>query len=82
MENTMKTLFRAFLLFAALSLVHQPCDAGPISLQNPFRSYNLSGINYGSEQWERDHAKSKGVQPQPQPAPQRVFQKHGRLRRR
>lgn len=32
------------------------------SLMNPYRSYNLSGINYGSQQWERDHAKQQGQQ--------------------
>lgn len=30
-------------------------DAAPISRNNPYRTYNLSGINYGSMQWERTH---------------------------
>ena len=28
---------------------------GPISYNNPYRSFNLSGVNYGSMQWERQH---------------------------
>jgi hypothetical protein len=28
---------------------------GPISPRNPYRSFNISGINYGSMQWEREH---------------------------
>ncbi|MBM4021790.1 MAG: hypothetical protein FJ284_06035 [Planctomycetes bacterium] len=30
-----------------------PGDAHAVSPQNPYRSFNLSGINYGSMQWER-----------------------------
>ncbi|MAT71868.1 MAG: hypothetical protein CMJ58_20385 [Planctomycetaceae bacterium] len=28
---------------------------GPISYNNPFRSFNIGGVNYGSMQWERQH---------------------------
>jgi hypothetical protein len=34
--------------------------AGPISTYNPYRSFNISGINYGSMQWERTHRSSSG----------------------
>ena len=27
------------------------------SSKNPYSSYNISGINYGSQQWEREHGK-------------------------
>ena len=28
-------------------------SAAPISKNNPYRSFNISGINYGSMNWER-----------------------------
>lgn len=55
-------------------------NAGPISLQNPYRSYNLSGINYGSQQWERDHARAQGSSPVPAPQPQRIIGRRHRRR--
>jgi hypothetical protein len=30
-------------------------DAATISPQNPYRSFNISGVNYGSMQWEKQH---------------------------
>ncbi|MBI3462794.1 MAG: hypothetical protein HY000_07005 [Planctomycetes bacterium] len=30
-------------------------SAQPIGAKNPFRSYNISGVNYGSQQWEKSH---------------------------
>lgn len=42
------------LLFAPTKQV----DAGPISRNNPYRSFNISGVNYGSMQWEIKHKKS------------------------
>jgi hypothetical protein len=30
-----------------------PADAAPISRSNPYRSFNISGVNYGSQRWER-----------------------------
>ena len=29
--------------------------AAPVSLQNPYRSFNISGVNYGSMRWEQQH---------------------------
>lgn len=53
---------RKFVLaLAVLSLfgfASQNADAVIISRQNPFRSYNISGINYGSMQWEKNHRSS------------------------
>lgn len=56
------------LCFVAVC-IEGTAEAGPMSLQNPYRSFNLSGINYGSEQWERDHARSqvRSATPAPQP---------------
>ena len=44
------------LLIAAVGAV--PAAAAgqfTISPNNPYRSFNISGINYGSMQWERQH---------------------------
>lgn len=32
-----------------------PVRAETISSRNPFRSYNVSGVNYGSQQWEKSN---------------------------
>ena len=49
--------------------------AGPalaISPQNPYRTFNLSGINYGSMQWERAQREGRRVWPYVNaPAPSR-----------
>ena len=37
--------------------------AAAISPQNPYRSFNLSGINYGSMQWERAQREGRRVWP-------------------
>lgn len=42
--------------------------AGELSRNNPYRSFNISGINYGAEQWEREHRRAA---PRPQAAPAR-----------
>jgi hypothetical protein len=49
------------LIAAALALPAAPAFA--ISPQNPYRSFNLSGINYGSMQWERAQRQGKRVWP-------------------
>jgi len=33
----------------------RPTAAGPISTNNPYRSFNISGVNYGSMRWEQSH---------------------------
>jgi hypothetical protein len=45
----------------ALLVSAQPARA--ISPQNPYRSFNLSGINYGSMQWERAQREGRRVWP-------------------
>lgn len=66
--------FRSCLLVGAvltgLSLGAAPAHA--ISPQNPYRSFNLSGINYGSMQWERAQRQGRSVWPYfNQPVPSR-----------
>ena len=43
-------LLLAILLFGVRSV-----EAGPISNNNPYRSFNISGVNYASMQWERKY---------------------------
>ena len=38
-------------------------EALAVSPRNPYRSFNLSGINYGSMQWERAQRQGKRVWP-------------------
>jgi hypothetical protein len=50
------TQIRWLLVLAAVSFLDvRSAQAQRISRQNPFRSYNISGVNYGSQQWERSH---------------------------
>jgi hypothetical protein len=49
------------LIAAAFAL--STATAFAISPQNPYRSFNLSGINYGSMQWERAQRQGKRVWP-------------------
>lgn len=37
---------------------------GPISYNNPYRSFNIGGVNYGSMQWERQN-RSRSVRSTP-----------------
>lgn len=72
---------RMFLLAGLILCCARPAAAQPISPQNPFRSYNLSGVNYASQQWERDHARKQGTST-PAPQPQRILFGKSRHRRR
>jgi hypothetical protein len=47
-----RRILLSLLLVAAFS---SDASAYPISNNNPYRSFNITGINYGSMQWERDH---------------------------
>jgi hypothetical protein len=38
-------------------------EASAVSPRNPYRSFNLSGVNYGSMQWERAQRQGKRVWP-------------------
>ncbi len=45
-----------FFFFAAAVLVCVPdAEALQISRNNPYRSFNISGYNYGSVRWEKQH---------------------------
>lgn len=52
------------IVIPALLCLAAPGDrAFAISPQNPYRSFNLSGVNYGSMQWERDQRAGRRVWP-------------------
>jgi|694.fasta_scaffold93759_2 hypothetical protein len=59
----MRTLRHALLPAVALAVFMPAASAQAISPQNPYRSFNLSGINYGSMQWERDQRAGRRVWP-------------------
>ena len=43
-------------------------EARAVSPQNPYRTVNLSGINYGSMQWEKARRQGKRAGPSSTPA--------------
>ncbi|MEI8319532.1 MAG: hypothetical protein WCH79_16440 [Planctomycetia bacterium] len=51
------------LTAAAAGLVFSASPALARNPPNPYSSFNLSGINYGSMQWERDQRDGKVVWP-------------------
>ncbi|TWU30287.1 hypothetical protein [Bythopirellula polymerisocia] len=50
-----KLIVMAAVLVVLHCMTASPASARVISSRNPFRSYNISGINYGSMQWESSH---------------------------
>lgn len=53
-------MVRAFflsLIVVGVSMIDvRPVEAAPwLSPNNPYRSFNISGINYGSMRWEQSH---------------------------
>jgi hypothetical protein len=51
----MKCLCTWALVGAALLAGISSSYAAPTSRNNPYRSFNITGINYGAQQWERAH---------------------------
>ena len=49
-----KVILGLFVVAATAGLANSS-SANPISKYNPYRSFNASGINYGSLNWERTH---------------------------
>lgn len=57
-------MFRKFVFLVLIAAVawlfdEAPSEARIISPNNPYRSFNISGINYGSMKWERTHRGQK-----------------------
>lgn len=55
-----RTRSLAILALAAATVLGMASGARAISPQNPYRSFNLSGLNYGSMQWEKAHRGTGG----------------------
>ncbi len=53
----------AVALIACVTSLAATSPALAVSPRNPYRSFNLSGINYGSMQWERAQQQGKRVWP-------------------
>jgi hypothetical protein len=58
---TARSLIPIALALAALLLPASAAEAR--SPRNPYSSFNLSGINYGAQQWERAQRQGKRVWP-------------------
>ena len=50
-------------LVASVIVTGHPTTAQAAGPRNPYSSFNLSGINYGSQQWERDQRAGRVVWP-------------------
>jgi hypothetical protein len=50
-----KLLLVGFAMAAFTVHCASSATAAPISLNNPYRSFNLTGVNYASVQWQRSH---------------------------
>ncbi|MFM8986521.1 MAG: hypothetical protein ACKONH_10780 [Planctomycetia bacterium] len=59
----MRTLHRLVLPAVALLVAITATPGAAISPRNPYRSFNLSGVNYGSMQWERAQREGRSVWP-------------------
>lgn len=59
----MASLLRGLLPAVALSAALTAAPVAAVSPHNPYRTFNLSGINYGSMQWERAQREGRRVWP-------------------
>lgn len=59
----MHPLARVLLSGVVLSAALTTSPVAAVSPQNPYRTFNLSGINYGSMQWERAQREGRRVWP-------------------
>lgn len=51
----LRQVILGLFVVAAAAAFASGSSAGVISKNNPYRSFNISGINYGSMNWERSH---------------------------
>ena len=52
-----------FLTLAAGVLLAMPTTAEAVSPRNPYRTFNLGGVNYGSMRWEQAQRQGRRVWP-------------------
>ncbi len=50
------------LVAATLVFEVRGSTAAPVNTRNPYRSFNISGVNYGSVRWEQSHRGRYGGQ--------------------
>jgi hypothetical protein len=53
----------SLLLLAGIVVTGPPSTAQAAGPRNPYSSFNLSGINYGAQQWDRDQRAGRVVWP-------------------
>ena len=58
---TRRWMLFLLLLAAASFLSARSAAAQAISPDNPYRGYNISGVNYASMQWERSHSRKSST---------------------
>jgi hypothetical protein len=51
----LRPLFVLFVFTVGMALIQSASADIKISRNNPYRSFNTSGVNYGSMQWEKQH---------------------------
>ena len=59
----MRSLRFAVLLVVSTAVAGFCSTASAVSPRNPYRSFNLSGINYGSMRWEQAQQRGQRVWP-------------------
>jgi len=58
----LRTIFLLTVSVAVVLLYNgQTADARIISFGNPSSSFNISGVNYGSMKWEREHGNRRSL---------------------
>ena len=57
------TRIMLFLTMAASVLLAMPTTAEAVSPRNPYRTFNLGGVNYGSMRWEQAQRQGRRVWP-------------------
>ena len=60
MNRTRLVVVLTLALVGGAGLAAPASAAGP---RNPYSSFNLSGINYGAQQWDRDQRAGRSVWP-------------------
>ena len=58
-----RTRLVVVLTLALVGVAGLAAPASAAQPRNPYSSFNLSGINYGAQQWDRDQRAGRGVWP-------------------
>jgi len=63
MRTLRNGLITAAIASACLVVAAPDATAASGRSQNPYSSFNISGINYGSQQWQKSQSKSRSSAP-------------------